>query len=456
MARLTPEERAAQNRANAARSTGPRSEEGKRRASQNSRKSGLRARAASLPPEEAAELREIHDEWDGYYKPKSPLRRAMLERATYAQLQFYRAVEAHAAHVAECVAGADEAYLAEQQAHVDENAARLADEPADAVSALKQTAAGCRFLIRKWDELRGLVEEYGCLYGASHRDLLLHLMGLVPDDIRTNEDVFWWSMVNIRAMRHPGESSLAFLDDPANIPSGLFYLRLEGYPSHDDCVRSLRELVEGELAVLVDREAHLRETIEEPGRAGAPALAKVPTDEKGALLLRYARMNDTEFHRACKALLKGEDGPVGGSEGNGSPDVVADRDAAPNEADSVVTSGETPVNEPEAPIVVAETRAPNEADSGTKAASPGAADDIDLATPDEAGEVAAPNEADSVEASNESSCPAEGAPAPMKREACDPVPDRQERIHEDEDAERPGRADEPTAPNEALRLVAFS
>src|SRR3954463_504552 len=65
--RLTPAKRARINRNNAQKSTGPRSEAGKRSASLNSYKHGLCARTLALPTEDAALLQEKLAWWNEHY-----------------------------------------------------------------------------------------------------------------------------------------------------------------------------------------------------------------------------------------------------------------------------------------------------------------------------------------------------------------------------------------------------
>src|SRR3954453_153497 len=77
---LTPEERREINIKNASHSTGPRSPEGRRRASLNAIKHGLRAEALALPHEDVEELKQMTDDWLDYHQPKSPGERAAVDR----------------------------------------------------------------------------------------------------------------------------------------------------------------------------------------------------------------------------------------------------------------------------------------------------------------------------------------------------------------------------------------
>src|SRR4029077_9214789 len=77
--RLTARERRRINKANAQKSTGPKSPEGKRRASMNSCQHGLRIEKLALLTEHAPDLKGRLDEWLDAYKPASPGERELLE-----------------------------------------------------------------------------------------------------------------------------------------------------------------------------------------------------------------------------------------------------------------------------------------------------------------------------------------------------------------------------------------
>ena len=64
---LTTEERRTINKQNAAKSTGPKSPEGKKAAAKNSYKHGLRAEAFALPGEDLLELARLTDDWLDFY-----------------------------------------------------------------------------------------------------------------------------------------------------------------------------------------------------------------------------------------------------------------------------------------------------------------------------------------------------------------------------------------------------
>ena len=311
MAKLSPEERADVNRRNASRSTGPRSARGKQIVSQNAYKHGLRAETLALPTEDAEAYRLLHGEWYDFFQPRSPGKRALLDRAVYSTIQLQRGAKFQTALLTEQVNAAEVAWEMHREAAVRADVARLADDPAEAVIALKGTAGGCRWLIGEWGRLKDVLDLDGCWYATSHRDRAMRLQGLEPNDL-ASEGVFWFALLNQFAYPDPGDRSVAWYRDPRNIPDTLQRPLGKGYPTRERCMELLRATVEEELALLTAREERLRMMIEEPSRAGAAARALLLSGEDGALLIRYERMHDAAFHRAYKALLKDE-GP--GEEG---------------------------------------------------------------------------------------------------------------------------------------------
>ena len=84
---LSPAKRARINRNNAQKSTGPRTEAGKRSASLNSYKHGLCAKTLALPSEDAALLQEKLAGWVEHYEPTTPGECELIEMAVTASVQ---------------------------------------------------------------------------------------------------------------------------------------------------------------------------------------------------------------------------------------------------------------------------------------------------------------------------------------------------------------------------------
>src|SRR5947209_7903768 len=148
---LTAEQRREINISNSRASTGPRTAAGKLRAAQNALRHGLRAERFALPGEDSELLAALTDEWVDYYRPATPGLRALLDRAVLATVQHRRGALFQTAAVSKKMRAAEALYDQEQQERVARGVALFESDPEAAVRDLKRTAAGCRWLLEKWE-----------------------------------------------------------------------------------------------------------------------------------------------------------------------------------------------------------------------------------------------------------------------------------------------------------------
>src|SRR5262245_47080817 len=114
----TPIDRAAINRRNAAKSTGPRSPEGKRSAKFNALKHGLTAATPVLPGEDPEAFRRL-EAWAEALDPADVVERFLVEQAATASWKLERADRVEAARLAAAVRGAADARRAGRRAEAD-------------------------------------------------------------------------------------------------------------------------------------------------------------------------------------------------------------------------------------------------------------------------------------------------------------------------------------------------
>jgi hypothetical protein len=345
----TPEERRETNRRNAQRSTGPRTPEGKQRARLNALKHGLRAEEFALPGEDQEELKRLTDEWVEYYEPRSPGERAVLDRCVYATLQAKRCARFHAEAVAEQVRSAREDWNHKQENEFAELKALLHTAPAEAVRKLKRSTKGCRWLIEQWTQLLEPLDA-GQFWVTSEREQATRLCGELPDpaQYRTSHLAYYLAYYGYFCRQKWSEEYVLWLLDDKQMPDWFKRSLQGGGPPTDADSRSvLRQLAQNAIAELEAREDRLRTEVEGPSLAGLVHRSLLLAGPEGALLARYERMHDTAYHRAYKALLKGE--------------VEHEDDVAPSAPAPMTLLGGVEVLD----ITAAKTGAPNEATEAT-------------------------------------------------------------------------------------------
>src|SRR3954453_21967737 len=147
---LSPAKRARINRNNARKSTGPRTDAGKKSASLNSCKHGLCARSIALPAEDAALLEEKLRSWVEHYQPATPGECELIEMAVSASVQRDRSRRYLTAALSEQVLAPEKRWDEAREDEVLALVKLLDKEPAAAVARLRRTGHGCRWLLGRW------------------------------------------------------------------------------------------------------------------------------------------------------------------------------------------------------------------------------------------------------------------------------------------------------------------
>jgi len=247
--------------------------------------------ALALPGEDGTEMRAELNRWFAFYKATSSITIWMIGRAYYTWFQLRR--------IRRCAAATRERQIHQAQFEWDdaqfekvrEHQRNLAHAPAVALRELQDFAAGCRWMINRWQRLKGLIEKNGTLYGAD-RDEAIRLLGAEPAFERLGEsEVAWvtWGSC-LFAQPQPNRDELAaFL---ASLATRLL-LPAEGPGKASDLQCQSREwlfdLVERELTRLRQREERLWTEHEEPARSAEIEQALSTVESKLRTLASYQR-----------------------------------------------------------------------------------------------------------------------------------------------------------------------
>jgi hypothetical protein len=342
---LRPEQRAEISRQNGKKSKGPVTEQGKRKSRANAVKHGLRAEVLPLPNEDPAKVAEREQAWNEYYRPQSPGAQHLVTECVRATLLADRAHAFHAAALSKQIREAPAEWDRAQDDVVTNLTALLPTDPAEAVRLLKQSAAGCRWLLGRWERLADAFTAHGW-WAAEDRDEALRLRGSRPhiDWLRSDPDGYALRFLNQVCLEPTGpQKGVLALLDPNFMPAVLRADYGPGkVPSAAFCRQMIGDLVAAEVAHLRRVEARLRE-LEAPDRAEAADRALILRDEGEARrFLRYHAESRTAFHRAYSQLLKtlerdAAEGPA--AEGPAGEPAEAAAEVSPNEPSEAAEAG---------------------------------------------------------------------------------------------------------------------
>ena len=284
---LTHKQRQRVNRENAAKSTGPKSDEGKAISRRNALKHGLRAETLVLPHEDPAELKDLHDWWTEFYGPDTPAEVILIERAVFYAMLTRRSARYQSALVSEQVRHALLNFDATRQAEFDRFHELLeSDDPNAGYQGMRGTVLGCQWLLRYWVMLGEKLRD-GQNWNFNECDLASRLTGIHP-----NRQGIGDSGIGVVLGDHEAMLNRQAVETEATAPLW------------SEFRRAMLEAVteeEAELRGLVGPE---RLAIEAADRAEAVCRALVPSGPEGALALRYEKMIDSGFHRANREINK--------------------------------------------------------------------------------------------------------------------------------------------------------
>jgi hypothetical protein len=334
------------NRQNAARSTGPRTEAGRNRSRLNAVKHGFRAEKAILPDEDPAVLQERLDAWTADLQPRNSVEQHLVDRGVRLSWQLDRVTRAQDGRTSTQMieGGSEEADL--QAEEILEIGKRLfwdnrgpinfyphrpirevsshgddvprtsfcespddPDQPALLVRRLQSSAAGCQWMLDRWDELGGLVE---CELAWLPPDKLkaIRLLGMQPIDAVDDLDVARIFLACFVIRGSTGEPFLEIMHELYTREEVVFRSQLaarqltmflpkdaaEAREMLAEIVASAKDRLTARLGVLLERDNKIK----------ALAADRLAFDDTapGELLRRYEMTSGRALNRTLELLLK--------------------------------------------------------------------------------------------------------------------------------------------------------
>ena len=206
---MTPEARAEINRANARKSTGPKTAKGKARSSMNARKHGMRSKRESIFIDSSYAYEERRRKWMAICDAQNDMDEFLvaanvglsfdIERAERADAVSYerqveRADAEKLAHVHElgrqlfrgpfgptATYGIEPSYRDRMRTSGNERKGEPYTDPAELVAELEASAAGCRWMLEEWAKLRKRAEKN--YWFGPDRLRAIRLLGRQPIDV---------------------------------------------------------------------------------------------------------------------------------------------------------------------------------------------------------------------------------------------------------------------------------
>jgi hypothetical protein len=368
------------NRTNAQRSTGPRTTLGKERSRWNALKHGARAESLVLPGEDPAALEQEIDAWVAAIGPSNHIEQRLAETAAKAYWQGQRIERAQVARLETSMLRAPATEQDQEQDEVLALGDRLlfdrvgpaqrypterlhgtapytsvAQQPGDPdlpcrlVNRLESTAAGCRWLLDRWNEV-GEVLRPGNAWRSQDRFRVARLLGKQPMDAVWDPGLRSIYIACDVIFSAPGGPFSDLYKEMLPDEAKAFRRNLEAQaraeyrpPDGREALRVLTDVVRGPTA-------RLRAILAEHERIAELAQAQ-PRDRKafdasheGELQRRYETSSDRKLHRALREIAKlRKDGTfaLGGNARGGAGGGVSLEDGTATEAAPAADSATT-------------------------------------------------------------------------------------------------------------------
>jgi hypothetical protein len=320
--KLTPAQWAARQAA-ARQATGPRTDDGKARASKNALLHGLCSLAPVLPGEDPAEFEQMLNQYLKEMEPGNPDERRMVYDMCCAARAADRVRKADAVAALVRMRQAGEAWDKARAKSLEDPLYILPQGRPDMVPVLLARADGVRWLIAKWERFAEQLDRRGCLE-AWDREILATLLGGRGNDLDDE-----------RVREVHGLGLALEVARGVNTETHAKFTKRGVVIDHDRPMERLRAIIAGELealhAILPDLEAEAAEQ-----RQQAMDAAAVDTSDEGARRHRYLQDHQRTLRQLSVALIASKTARLklygrilSSSSLRGEPDWTPPKPAAP-------------------------------------------------------------------------------------------------------------------------------
>ena len=269
--RVVTEKMIQANRANAKKSTGPKTAVGKEKSRRNSLKHGMCSKTDILPTELDAKVQDRYSKWSDQLRPEGFVEATLIKRAVSCDVKLDWLDQQFHLIVAKQTREAGNRFDTREHKAALLEAESLDADPQETVANLRQSVAGCDWLIEEWKTLQDSLSD-----GLSNPQIAraFRLMGIDPS----------------------GELS----EEQSSIQSLLIGTQTDADSS--------REMVHNLIQSTIDKTIQLRDQENAPLhgelRGQSQASSMLPKGKNGAIWPRYQGIHSKGFHQALHDLIK--------------------------------------------------------------------------------------------------------------------------------------------------------
>jgi len=278
------------NQANAQKSTGPRTAEGKAKSRRNALKHGLTSDKELLPVEDEKLYNERLARWMGEVEPETDIECFLVESAVTASVRLDRCKRHERAEMKRRRRRAIGRWEAAQTRRVNAILKYWEGDPGYCVGELEQFTRGCDWLLDAWEELSTALEanEY---WTGEEAAMALRLLGKAPELLHEDDlQVLAFRRFAIAAQPEldPDELDAFFGVDTSQLGDDERLAQLEAkLPDRDEAREALWEIVDKELERLAPIRAKLWKENDAPALSEKVDLATLDESKIGQLRRRY-------------------------------------------------------------------------------------------------------------------------------------------------------------------------
>jgi hypothetical protein len=294
------------NKANALKSTGPTTAEGKATARRNALKHGMTCEKADLFSSDAKLFKDRFERWTKTVHPRNDVELYQIECAVRATVNLDRCSRNANAEMDKRTRQAVGHWEGVQTKKINQATKHWTTQPASCVAQLETFARGVESLFARWEDLALALEANKC-WTRDQAWYAMRLMGKCPEVFNGDGEVAAFRNLVIAAWPEikPGAiDALLHIDTASLEPEAQDAVLNQKLPSREEALQGLWATLDAELERLVPIREKLWKSEDGPARSQKMDLAAFDDSKNGVLRRRYESANHMDMNRCLKQFTE--------------------------------------------------------------------------------------------------------------------------------------------------------